>query len=92
MVKVHADVVKVEEDLLWRSVLLDLALGVEADHVGRRERARDLELLLESVLLDRLLALLRKRDDEVHRRVRVVLLVVLHRSQQPSSEGAKDGP
>ena len=55
----QTDVVKVLEDLLGRAVLLDLAGGVEADHVARLNFVRQLKRLLEPVLLDRLLALIR---------------------------------
>ena len=77
MIMIHSSVVEVVQDLLDRSVLLDLALGVEADHVTRVDRVDDLERLLESVLLDRFLSFLGDRDDEVDGRVGVVLLVIL---------------
>ena len=77
MVVLQTDVVKVLEDLLGRAVLLDLAGGVEADHVARLDLVRQLERFLEPVLLNRLLALVRERDDKVDRGVGVVLLIVL---------------
>lgn len=82
MVVVETKVVEIVEDLLGGSVLLDFASGVEADHVGRVELAGHLERLLESVPLDRLLTLVGEGDDEMDRRVRVVLLVVLLANRQ----------
>jgi hypothetical protein len=77
VVVVETKVVEVVEDLLGSGVLLDLASGIKADHVGGVELARHLERLLESVPLDRLLTLVGEGDDEVDGRVGVVLLVVL---------------
>ena len=72
VVVVHANVEEVAENLFGSRVLLDLASRVEADHVANVELARDLESLLETVLLNRLLALVGERDDEVNGGVRVV--------------------
>ena len=58
------DVEEVVEDLLGRGVLLDLALDVEADHVRGRDRAAELEGLLDAQGRDGLLALGREVDRE----------------------------
>lgn len=90
VVVLKTNVVKVIEDLLGRNVLLDLAGGVETDHVGDVELARDLEGLLESLLLDELLALVGKSDDEVNGSIGVVLFVVLRGSTRWRQPGANN--
>ena len=79
--------VKVAQDVLGRLVLDDAAALVEERHVGRRERRRELELLVHLVLSLQLLQRRRvlEADGEGDRRVGVVLA---HVAQELGRRGA----
>jgi hypothetical protein len=79
---------KLLDDLLWRVVLLDLALKVEADHVARvDELVRQFEKLGQTLLFCLLYVLRRHINDEVHVDIVVVFLIVLLGTQHLSSNG-----
>jgi hypothetical protein len=80
VVVLKADVVEVTDDLFGSSVLLDLASGIETNHVRSIDLSSNFENLFETVLLDCLFTLVGESDDEVNSRVSVVFLVILCRA------------
>ena len=73
--------IELVDDLLWRVVLLDLALKVKADHIARVDLARQFEELGQTLLFCLLDILRRHVNDEVHVDVIVVFLIVLQGTQ-----------
>ena len=80
LVVIEADVVKVFKDLESVAVLLDLAINIETDHVGRVQTCSELEHLLHCSVLDDFLAFASQDQGEVDGCVSVILLVLLLRA------------
>ena len=72
------------DDLLWRVVLLDLALKVETHHVARVELVRQFKKLGQTLLFCLFYVLRRRINDEVHIDIVMVFLIVLPGTQHLS--------
>lgn len=85
----ETNIVEVANDLLGGSVLLDLAGGIETNHVTRVDLAGDFEDLFKSILFDRFFTFVGESNDEMYGRVSMVFFVVLRLSESGESQFPK---